>query len=299
MTTIQKHQAAFAALWAASLLLFWRPLLDTFSLSIGDDEYTHILLILPVSAVFAFMMPQLLRNTGEWNFRLALAFLAPAAVITVYALYATSLSSDVRLSAFMLAVVFLWIGFFMLCFGVRAFLSSLFPLIFLFGLVPLPKNVLNFIITLLQEGSAWSAHVLFATFGVPVVQQGNLITIPGLTIQVAQECSSIRSSSMLLVTTVVLVQIFLRSSWRKFLVVGCVIPLSVAKNGLRIFTLTMLGTRVDPSYLRGRLHHQGGIIFFIIALMGIFALLAVCQKGENAPLKTGMEPAELKASGAR
>jgi hypothetical protein len=48
----------------------------------------------------------------------------------------------------------------------------------------------------------------------------------------------------------------------------------------------MLGTRVDPGYLTGRLHHQGGIIFFMIALMAILGLLVICQRGENAPLRT-------------
>ncbi|MGB6742414.1 MAG: exosortase/archaeosortase family protein, partial [Terracidiphilus sp.] len=165
-----------------------------------------------------------------------------------------------------------------------------------FGLVPFPKNVLNFIIALLQGGSAWSAHGLFAVFGVPVVQQGNLLTIPGLTVRVAQECSSIRSSSMLLVTTIVLVQVLLRSPWRKALVIGFAIPLSVAKNGLRIFAIAMLGTRVDPGYLTGRFHHQGGILFFIVALIGVLALLVICHRGEDVSPRAGLEPPKAKST---
>ena len=38
------------------------------------------------------------------------------------------------------------------------------------------------------------------------------------------------------------------------------------KNGLRIFVLAMLGTRVERSFLTGKLHHPGGIIYFLIAL---------------------------------
>ena len=86
--------------------------------------------------------------------------------------------------------------------------------------------------------------------------------------------------------SIVLAQLLLRSSWRKALVVGIAIPLSVAKNGLRIFTIAMLGTRVDPGYLTGRLHHQGGILFFLIALLGIFAILAICLRAEGTSLKT-------------
>lgn len=297
MMTPRKHLAAFAALCAISLLVWWRPLFDTVYLSIADNEYTYLLLILPISAALIFWERRSWWEAGQWSFRLAPILLAAAAAVAVGARFgAASLSGDVELAVSMIALVLAWIGIFALCFGVRASQTVLFSLLFLFGLVPPPRNVLNFIIALLQEGSAWSAHALFALFAVPAVQQGNLISIPGLTIQVAGECSSIRSSSMLLVTTIVLVQLLLRTPWRKALVVGISIPLSVAKNGLRIFTISMLGTRVDPGYLNGRLHHEGGILFFAVALIGIFALLAICRRGEESSLKASLELAKVKAS---
>jgi exosortase/archaeosortase family protein len=89
-----------------------------------------------------------------------------------------------------------------------------------------------------------------------------MLSIPGLDIEVARECSSIRSSLMLVVTTMILAHLFLRSWWRKALLVGAAIPLSVAKNGLRIVTIAELGTRIDPGFLSGKLHHNGGILFF-------------------------------------
>jgi exosortase len=124
--------------------------------------------------------------------------------------------------------------------------------------------------------------------GVPVEQKGLLVHIPGLTVEVARECSSIRSSSMLLVTTLVLVQLLLRSPWRKALVIAVAIPLSVVKNGLRIFVIAMLSTRVDPSFLTGRLHREGGVIFFLIALGTIFLLLWMVRRGEAE--KPGVKP---------
>jgi len=124
--------------------------------------------------------------------------------------------------------------------------------------------------------------MFFSAFGVPVVQEGVILTIPKLTLKVAEECSSIRSSSMLLVTTMVLAQLLLRSPWRKALLIFLAVPLSVAKNGLRIFTIAMLGTRVDPKFLTGKLHRDGGIVFFTIALLATFALLWILHRGEAA-----------------
>jgi exosortase len=280
---IKKNQVIFLALCAVSLLAEGRALFDTLALSIQNDEYTQILLILPISATLIFLERPWSQSTSRWDLRVGATLLAIAfAFAGLAALWSVRISGDVKLSIEMIALVLSWIAIFVLCFGPMVARSVLFPLLFLFGLVPIPQASLNLIVAWLQLSSAWSAHALFAVFGVPVFQESTFLTIPGLTVQVAQECSSIRSSSMLLVTTIVLAQILLRSSWRKWFVVCLAIPLSVAKNGLRIFTIAMLGTRVDPGYLTGRLHHQGGILFFAIALLGIVFALAVCQGQESA-----------------
>jgi len=192
-----------------------------------------------------------------------------------------SLSVDTALSLNILAFVLWWIAAFIFCFGTSAFRCSLFPLCFLFWLIPLPEFVLDTVIRLLQEGSAKAAYLLFVAARVPVEQCGLLLHIPDLILAVAPECSSIRSSSMLVVTTMVLAQLLLRSPWRKAFVIAVAIPLSIAKNGLRIFTIGMLGTRVDPSYLTGRLHRQGGIIFFLVAVAATFLLLWIVRRGER------------------
>lgn len=282
MRKLLPSQLCLAFLCAVSLLVGWRPLVETFALALRDDAYTHILLILPISVVLVFLQWRSLRRIVAPNVRAGSALLATAVLVAGFTTgWSTSLPSDVRLSLRMFALVLSWIGSFVLCFGSRASRSVLFPLCFLFGLVPSPQFALSEIVRLLQQGSAFAAYVLFAAVGVPVTQDGVMLTVPGLTVEVAKECSSIRSSSMLLVTTIVLAQLLLRSSWRRVLVIGFAVFLSVAKNGLRIFTIVMLGTRVNPGYLTGRFHHEGGIVFFIIALIGVFVLLWILRPGEN------------------
>jgi len=275
-------QFSFIVLWGASLIVGWRPLVDTLKLALGNYEYTHLVLIPPISAVLIVLEWRSLTPMMEANRRVGSALMATAVLIgALVAMSSGSFPSDVRLSIEMIALVLSWIGIFLFCFGSRVSRLVLFPLCFLFGLVPFPELILTHIVRLLQQGSAFAAHGLFSAIGVPVVQNGVMLTIPGLTLEVAKECSSIRSSSMLMVTTMVLAQLVLRSPWRKGLVMAVAIPLSVAKNGLRIFTIAMLAIRVDPAYLTGRLHRQGGIVFFAIALIGIFLMLWILQRREN------------------
>lgn len=290
ITKSAQQQACFALLFAGTLLVGWRPLVNSFAQALRDDDYTYILLILPISAALILLDWRSLRTKLAFNVRTGSIHLLIAILIASAGLASeASLTADEQLAIRMFALVLSWSGVFLLCFGYRAWRAVLFPLCFLIGLVPIPQVGLNRIISWLQLGSAWSAHVLFAVFGVPVVQDGVLLTIPGLTLQVAEQCSSIRSSSMLLVTTIVLAQLFLRSPWRKAAVICLAVPLSIAKNGLRIFTIAMLGTRVDPAYLTGSLHHQGGIVFFATALIIVFVFLWILRRGERsspAPLAT-------------
>lgn len=290
--TPRNQAPVFALLCAVSIVFWWHPLLDTLRLALTSDAYTHILLIVPLSAVLIYRQSRTLPKTfapkswepsaGAGSLLLAVALLAAG-----FARWgAGGLPGDLRLSLNMFALVTWWIGSIVFCFGGRAFRSFLFPLCFLFWTVPIPTFALNWIIPFLQQESAFAARVLFRMARVPVTQDGFLLSIPGLDIEVAYECSSIRSSLMLVVTSMLLAHLFLRSRWRKALLIAATIPLSVAKNGLRIFVIAELGTRVDPGFLDGKLHHRGGIIFFAIALAAIAVLTWILQRSE-APQPEG------------
>jgi exosortase len=281
MSKTAQHEAGFLLLWAVCSLIAWRPLAATFALALLDDRYTHLLLIAPLSAALIFREWPPLRTVAVLDPRAGTALLAVAASIAITTLFCPlAIPPDLLLSIEVCTLVLSWIGAFVLCFGWSIARSLSFPLGFLFGLVPLPESWMDTVVALLQQGSAWSAHGLFALLNVPVAQDGVRLAIPGLSLYVAHECSSIRSSSILLVTTMVLAQLLLRSPSRKAILIALAVPLSIAKNGLRIFTIAMLGTRVDPGYLTGRLHRNGGVLFLALVLAIVFAVIALLRKGD-------------------
>jgi exosortase len=272
----------FGALLLASMIVAIRPLMSTFRIALTNNEYTQILLVLPISIVFIYTEWKSVRGLLRSGIRPGIVLLGISVLLAASSqVFAGRLTEDVRLAIQMVALVTFWIASFVVCFGSAASRKLMFPLGFLYWLVPLPSAVLNVVVSYLQEGSAVASRVLFQAAGVPLTQDGLQLTIPGLTVEIAKECSSIRSSLMLLLTTMVLAQVFLRSPARKAIVIALAVPLSVAKNGLRIFTLAMLGTRVDRGYLTGRLHHQGGIVFFAFSLLLIFAALWLLERSER------------------
>jgi exosortase len=277
----------FSILAAASLAIWWRSLAASLSLALHEDAYTQILLVLPVTIALIIIDWKSPEPATDFGLAMGSAMLAASALLR-FGIHPAS--SDAQLSLSMLVLVVWWTGAFLLSFGVGAVKRAVFPLCFLLWIIPIPQSILNPVTTWLQNGSVASARFLFAIFGVPIASEGTRITLPGLTIEVAPECSSIRSSLMLVVTTMVVAHLLLRSAWRKVLVIAVAIPLSVAKNGLRIFVLAMLATRVDRSFITGRLHREGGIIYFLLALALIFLLVLGARRSEEkrrGPVESG------------
>ena len=260
------------------------PLSSTAEVSLKSDAHTHILLILPLCAGLAFMerKPD---SRGERRSVVGWVLLSAAGVIEAIAKWALpGAHPDIVLSLSMLALVTWWIGSVAACYGSRALREYLFPLLFLYWLVPLPDFAVDEMIAALQILSAYAARFLLVVGGIPVTQDGTLLSMATLDVDVAPQCSSIRSSLMLLITTMLLAHLFLRSSWRKALLILAAIPVAALKNGLRIFTLVEIGTRWDPQIFDSDLHHRGGIVFFAISVAITAGLVWMLRRTERATM---------------
>jgi exosortase len=251
-------------------------------LSFREEQYSHIVLIPPISA-FLFYLERTrifsrLATQGPAGFGLL------SAGLFLYWLgrhHSASLSENDRLAIAVLPVVLIWIGGFVLSYGLRASRAGLFPLLFLLLMVPLPDFLLNRAIYWLQIGSAEVTYALFQAVDVPVVRTGLFFALPRITIEVAEECSGIRSSMALLITSLFAGQVLLRSVWRKATLTVATLPLLFIKNGIRIVTLSLLAVYVDPSFLAGRLHRQGGIVFLLLTLAMLLPVLWWLRRSEG------------------
>ena len=179
-----------------------------------------------------------------------------------------------------LAIAVLWLGGFLLVYGRTAFRRALFPICFLGLMIPIPETVLSMAVLLLKTGSTEVVSFLFAATGTTFYREGFVFALPDLVIEVADECSGIRSSIGLLLTSLLVGHLFLKTGWKKAVLVAAVIPLAILKNGVRIVSLSLLSIHVDPGFLTGQLHHEGGIVFFLLALAMLVPLLAVLQRSE-------------------
>jgi len=274
----QSRAVLLAGLFAASLGAFWRPLSFLAQSAWQRDEYTHILLVLPVSLALIFLEGRTLSLEPRYSPMGGLTLLGLAAALRAGS---AALGQDAGLALNTVALVVCWLGAVWLSYGAQVFRSLQFPLLFLFMLVPLPVSVLDRAVFFLQLGSTEATFLLFRLNGVAVMKQGFVLSMPSLSIEVAKECSGIRSSMMLLVTGLVLSHLFLRSWVNQVIFVLFIVPMAVIKNAVRIFTLSMLAMRVDPGFLEGSLHRDGGIVFFTLGLLAMVGLLWLLRRIER------------------
>jgi exosortase len=203
------------------------------------------------------------------------------AAVVVARLSAAHLNVSQDLSLAMLGVILVWIGAFATFFGYQAFRAARFPLLFLIFTVPIPEPILSQTIHFLQVWSAHSTAALFSLFGIPYLQNDLVFNLPGVAIRVAEECSGIRSTLALLIMSVLAAHMFLKTTWKQFLVCLLAVPLSIAKNGLRIATLSALAIYVNPGFLYGKLHEYGGMFFFAAAFLPLAFLFIILQRHED------------------
>ena len=210
------------------------------------------------------------------------------------------LGADNSLSTKILALVIFWLAGFILCYGTRAFRAGAFPLLFLLLTVPIPDRLLDKPITAVQYGSTEVCSLLFNLAGVPALRSDLEISLPRTTIEVAKECAGIHSTIAIFIISLIFGHLYLPSVWKKVVLVLFALPVVCVTNGLRIAALTLLAEYVDPSYLHGSLHHHGGVGFFLLALLFLFAILHLLRIGQSPPApRVSLPGTPLKVSDSR
>ncbi|MCU1298486.1 MAG: exosortase VPDSG-CTERM-specific [Acidobacteriaceae bacterium] len=273
------------SLLTVSSFIFLPAITELFRSAYQNDEYTHILLVLPVSLCLIYLESRNISLQPEYAPRLGLFLIFVSAVIWWTGdTHVLVLGRNGWLSVRILALVALCIGCIIGCCGLRIFRALSFPVLFLLLLIPPPTWLLDRTIIFLQQASTDATFALFKLSGTPVMKDGFVLSLPMLQIEVAKQCSGIRSSEMLLITGLILAHLFLRTFWSKIIFVAFIVPMAIAKNAIRVFTLAMLGMHVNPDFLEGRLHHEGGGVFFALALGVLLLLLWILQKVEGRML---------------
>jgi exosortase len=267
----------FSVALIAATFGVWRAL---FEFSQTNETASHVVLIPFVTAVLIWQRRESLFAAVRWTPAGAVVIAAGLLTLAIGAMRGVSGSADGPLTVMVAGTLTAWLGGVILFFGPETFRAELFPLLFLAFMIPFPAALVDRVTLLLKTGSADVVAGLFTLTGTPYYRDGFQFSLPSFVIEIADQCSGIHSSIALLLTGLLAGHVFLRSGWKKAVVLLAVFPLALLKNAIRIVSLTLLAMYVNPSFLTGKLHHEGGIVFFLLTLALVTPVFTLLRNSE-------------------
>jgi exosortase len=266
------------------IVLFGSSLYQLIVFAFNSNVYTHILMI-PVAFAYLIYVGRkriFADRQKTWSYG-AIALLAVGALgYAIRLILGEAAQGEDALFLTTLSAMFVFWGLFLGYFGRRTFIAALFPLSFLLLMVPLPSFVLDACVRFLQTTSVGTIAVLFDLFNVTFFREGSVFALPGLAIEVAPECSGIRSCFALIVLGLLASYLFLERYRHRAILMAAVFPVTIFKNALRIAFLAYLGAYVDKGFITdSMLHSEGGKPFLILAVLLLAPVLWALRRNEK------------------
>lgn len=224
-----------------------------------DSNYSHGFLIVPLAIHFAWEKKKKLQRAplGHSWWGVALLFAATLS-LSVGRL-------GVELMSMRIAFVLTLIGLVLLLLGKEFFRILVFPLLFLFLMIPLPQSIVNIVAFPLQLIAAKMAVASLQFLGIPTLLEGNIIHLANTQLFVAEACSGLRSLMALITLGVVFAYFFRKSLVERSILVLSTIPIAILVNAFRVALTGFLTYRIDPRFAEGAIHEWQGLFTFGIA----------------------------------
>jgi exosortase len=235
-----------------------------------DDNYSHGFIVPLVSLYFANQVVQ------RGPFPIHAGYLL-GVVLLAFAL-------AVRLVTIPLPIPFLGdlalllglAGGFSLLLGADALKRFWFVFLFLLFMVPLPIAMYSRLASPLQLLASRFASALMNAAGVPVLCEGNRMTLPGgVQMFVAEACSGMRQMTGFLALAAAVAYLTTRPAWYKAIIILAALPIALTANVARVVLTGFTMHFVNPQYASGTYHTLEGILMMGLGLLLLNSLCSL------------------------
>lgn len=278
----RKPLVALILLAIGSVLTFydsWRSIVEIW---IRSDTFAHGFLVAPVSLWLILSRKNQLRHLSPAPSYAAIAAMAGCGFVWL----AAELSQVLVVKQFAL-VGGLVCGFWAML-GTQVALSILFPLMFLFLMVPFGEDFVPYLMEFTATFTVWMLRLT----GISVYREGLHFTLTSGNWSVVDACSGIRY----LIASITLGTVYAYLSYTHllkraaFMLLAVVVP--IFANGLRAYMIVMIGHLSDMKLATGVDHIIYGWLFFGLVMLLLFYLGSFWQ---DPPLAAVVEPDDAGA----
>jgi exosortase len=264
--TSHSQIALHIGLLIALIIAYYPVLRSLAAVWLNSDEYSHGFFIIPISLYIVWQNRTRLASIEPTNSWKGIALLLAALVI--YALASLMRITTIVSLTFPLSIS----GLILFLYGGRMLRELAFPILFLLLMIPVPEQIYSAVTIHLQLLVSRLSVFIVSALGIPILREGNVIQLPGKTLEVVQACSGIRSLISLFTLCLVIGYFTLKSNTLRSIMCICAIPVAVLVNVLRILVMVLAfyyfgyDLTVDP------VHSYFGIAIFIIAFGIVFSI---------------------------
>jgi len=266
----------FPILLGLWVLTYWPILPALVSTWLQNSNNSHGILVPFISIYLIWMKREKLSSINLESSPWGAAMLCLSIV-----LYVISYIGSVAIISRGMLVLSL-IGLVMYNLGISIFKSIAFPLVFLFFMVPVPETVYTAIALPLQLlASDYSAGII-RIFGIPVLQEGNMLYFAEAQLEVAEACSGLRSLTAFLMLGCLFAYLPGLDLKRRCILLSLAFPLSFLVNISRVVGTGILAHFFGGKVARGFLHDFSGLAVFALGFLLLFAQYQLLRMKKTA-----------------
>jgi len=177
------------------------------------------------------------------------------------------------------SIVFVLGGSLLITVGIDAVKQTLFPLLFIVFMIPLPGFLVDEITGPLKQIISSIAEQILYWAGYPIARIGVALVIGKYQLLVADACSGLHSLFSLLAVGLLYQHLNVYKNWkhRLFLLLS-IIPVAFFANVVRVILLVLITYHLGDEAGQGILHSAAGIIMFTVAMLVFFSLDSLLGK---------------------
>lgn len=264
--------------WTVLLVALALSYVPTFSSLIerwiSDDNYNYGFLVVPIAAFILWNRRDLLPKLGA-DFKPVWPALGVVVVLLLarYWLYERNEGYLENLTFLPVIVAST------LLFGGWAMLRFAWPAIaFLIFMYPLPERLNGLLSYNLQSFATTASCSILQMIGRPAIYEGNIILIPGYTLEVARACSglSMLLTFVALITAMVIIDKNL-SLWQRIVLLISSVPIALASNVIRIIVTALCYPIFGPIRVEKFAHDFAGWAMMPIGLLMAWAEIVLLE----------------------
>jgi len=257
------------------LALYSPVIIPLVSQWLEDPNYRHGILVPIISAIVIFQRRKSIPRPETTNLSLKGPILIAIASIL---LIGGTAASELFTSRISLPIMILGISFFIA--GETFTRSILFPILFLFLMIPLPYIIYYKLTFPFQLLSARLSASALSAIGIEVIRRGNILILPNYTLEVVAACSGLRSLMSMFTLSIIMAAFIDFSKTRKVILVLLSLPAAIAANTVRLAATAIGATLIGPEFAEGTMHNISGLVVFGFGI-GFLLIAALVLKWKS------------------